>query len=186
MIEKTQYIRSAKLMQAYQFMTKTELTQQKLKAVTSYDPETGDLTWIVATSNAVKVGDLVGSLDSLGYRDARVCGVRSRAHRLVWLYVYGEWPSGRIDHINTDKSDNRIVNLRIASARQNAQNVLKPKSISTTGLLGVCFDSRDGRYYSLIREHGGKRKYLGRFKTAQQAHEEYMKAWREMNPEVQR
>lgn len=186
MIEKTKYVRSQSLMQTNQFMTKTGLTQQKLKDVTSYDPETGYLTWRVATSNVVKVGDLVGNLDSLGYRDARVCGVRSRVHRLVWLYVYGEWPSGLIDHINTDKSDNRIVNLRIASARQNVQNVLKSKSTSTTGLLGVCFDSRNGRYYSLIREPGGKRKYLGRFETAQQAHEKYMKAWREMNPEVQR
>lgn len=162
------------------------IDQQILRQLTSYDPMTGSLTWRVAVASCVSVGQEVGSLDSLGYRDARINGVRSRVHRFIWLYVYGEWPTGIVDHINTDKSDNRISNLRIASARQNVQNVIKPKSTSTTGLLGVLFDKRDGTYYSMIRAPGGYRKYLGRFKTAIAAHECYMAAWRSMNLEVVR
>ena len=88
----------------------TMITQSKLKELVNYDQDTGIFTWKKRTSNRIKIGDIIGNLHNCGYIEMGVNGKRYLAHRLAWLYVYGYMPK-LIDHINTNKQDNRICNL---------------------------------------------------------------------------
>src|SRR3990167_3120706 len=106
------------------------ISQQRLKELLSYNPNTGEFTRLVATGihGCNKAGVVVGCLSdhpTQGYILIRVNndGILYRAHRLAWLYVYGFWPPADIDHINGNRSDNRIVNLRSVTRSQNLQNM---------------------------------------------------------------
>ena len=111
------------------------LTQERLKELLHYDPEAGLFTWLVSSGNGVKVGDIAGSF-SHGYIQIRVKGKLHQAHRLVWLYMSGVWPKDQIDHINHIRDDNRIVNLREATHRENGRN-RSMKSNNKSGVTGV-------------------------------------------------
>jgi len=94
------------------------------------------------------------------------------AHRLAWLYVHGEWPgSGYIDHVNGNKLDNRLNNLREATNGQNMQNQVRPHKNNRSGYLGVS-RSRD-RYVAQIRKNN-KTYHLGVFDTPEDAHARYL------------
>lgn len=93
------------------------------------------------------------------YIDVCIKSKTYRAHRIIWMYVYGVWPDGFIDHINGNKSDNRIENLRICTNSQNQMN-RKVTSKSITGIKGVF--SRGKRFYSQIVV-SGKTICLGSF-----------------------
>lgn len=107
-----------------------ELTQAYLKECFDYDPVTGNLIWRArprshfnTVGNFYNQKSLVGKragADSLGYTQIKLCGTAYKAHRLIWLHVYGKWPDHELDHINRDKSDNRLCNLRECSDSQNA------------------------------------------------------------------
>lgn len=85
-----------------------------------YDPKTGH--FIRLTDHFMfPAGSIAGTVLDTGYRTIRVGGQRFLAHRLAWFYVYGEWPS-EIDHINRDKGDNRLVNMRISNRNLNMLN----------------------------------------------------------------
>lgn len=103
------------------------LTQAQLKESLSYRKETGEFTWIVEPlkHHTNKVGHLAGSLTTGGYITISIDGGRYLAHRLAWLYVYGYFPKGDkcfIDHIDQNRSNNRIENLREVSQAENARN----------------------------------------------------------------
>jgi HNH endonuclease len=115
---------------------KVVLTQERLKEVLDYQPETGDFTWKVRSTKA-DIGDIAGSVGPLGYRIMSVDGYRCLAHRLAWFYVHDAWPKKHIDHINGDKDDNRIANLRDVSMSENAHNTKKLRWSNTTGFPGV-------------------------------------------------
>ena len=83
-----------------------------MKDLLNYDPDTGDFTWKVSTSNRVRVGQVAGTLRHDGYIRIKVNGKLYLAHRLAWFFVYGVWPVEFLDHIDQDKSNNRINNLR--------------------------------------------------------------------------
>lgn len=91
----------------------SELTQAILKSLLTYDPETG----VFMRGNRI-----AGGLDRFGYWRIRIKGKLYKAHRLAWLYTYGYWPKGDIDHINGARRDNRLDNLREATRSQNNQN----------------------------------------------------------------
>lgn len=93
----------------------TELTQEALKEVLNYDPETGLFTWAKQRGSARK-GSLAGCLDR-GHLIIRVNKQQYLAHRLAWMYMYGYFPATDIRHINKVKDDNRIDNLTKASRR---------------------------------------------------------------------
>ena len=97
------------------------ITQSELKELLDYNKDTGIFTWKQRTSNRIKVGNIAGNLHSCGYIELKVKNNRVLAHRLAWLYEHGELPI-LIDHINGDKKDNRICNLRQASYSENAYN----------------------------------------------------------------
>jgi len=82
-------------------------------------------------------------------------------HRLAWLYEYGVWPSGQVDHINHDCADNRISNLREVNCQENHHNRAR-KTRSASGFLGVTWHKRDKRWQAHI-EIDGKSKYLGQY-----------------------
>lgn len=149
------------------------LTAESVKSIFNYDPETGHLTWATKMCKKFGVGDRVGSVDAHGYRQVNVCKNWRKEHRVIWLWMTGEWPDGQIDHINGVRDDNRWVNLRVVTNLQNAQN--RTKVVSKTGLLGVSLRKSTGKYEAHIRE-GGRKIHLGYFDTAEQAHAIYLKA----------
>ena len=110
------------------------LTQAKLKEVIEYDPNTGEFLWLGRERFGSR-GDSPRGTSAKGYHRFQVRGKKYMAHRLAWLYVYGEWPS-QIDHINQDKKDNRIKNLREVTTSENCQN--RPlRADNLTGHKGV-------------------------------------------------
>lgn len=150
-----------------QFMAyemKTSITQSRLKELLDYNPETGCFTWLVSRQ-CVQKGDPAGSLHKAkGYIFIRADLARYAAHRLAWLYVYGEWPKKEIDHINGVRSDNRIENLRDVTHAMNLLN-----QVSATG---TTFRP-NGSWEASSKSHG-KTTYLGRFKTFEQANSAYV------------
>ena len=153
------------------------LTQARLKELLHYDPDTGVFTWLVNRGRKAKAGDRAGMITDKGYNSICVEGLNHFAHRLAWLYVHGEHPSGIMDHINTVRSDNRISNLRIVTYQENAQNRIVARSDNTSGFLGV---ARMGhKFQSWITLPSKKRLHLGTFNTAEEAHEAYLIAKRE-------
>ncbi len=108
-----------------------------------------------------------------GYLQIGVGGRKFYAHRLAWFLVYGFWPS-QIDHINRDKTDNRIANLRIANSSQNGAN-RGPSKASTSGIKGVTWQSDRKKWYAHIRVNYRKIN-LGRYTNIEDAKKAYVKA----------
>lgn len=160
-------------------MSDKDLTAARLRELLHYDVETGLFTRKVATSQRHNVGESVGSKHRTGYLYAMLDRKTYAAHRLAWLYVFGEWPRGHIDHINSIKSDNRLCNLRDVDRLTNAQNERRARrNNKSSGLLGV--SGEGGRFRALIRV-GGVLQHLGTFETPQQAHNAYLTAKRELH-----
>lgn len=97
-------------------------TPEQLAEVLSYDSETGYLVWSVKTNSRAKAGARICHLNNHGYLMVTYQKKVYLAHRVAWALHHGEWPNGLIDHKNCVKTDNRIANLRIASAAQNVMN----------------------------------------------------------------
>lgn len=144
-----------------------ELTAEYLRSVLHYDPVSGIFTRKVRTSTRVKVGAVAGCSNGDGYLRIGLHNRLFLAHRLVWLYVYGEWPSLDIDHINRNKADNRISNLREVTHKQNLQNTGK-YSHNTSGHSGVSWYKRDSKWQVKIK-HNQKDIYLGYFTDIEEA-----------------
>jgi len=105
-----------------------------------------------------------------------------KAHRLAWLYTYGEWPVGDIDHINECKGDNRIINLREATRAENMQNRSKANKNGHSGLLGV---TKVGKKWLGQIHVDGVRHHLGRFESPQEAHAAYLRAKHQLHKGAQ-
>lgn len=147
------------------------ITQKHLKELLSFDPNTGIFTWLVSSNKKIKIGDVAGYCDFHGYIVITVYGIKHKAHRLAWLYVYGSLPPNEIDHINKIKHDNRIYNLRIATKSENQWN--HGKNINnTSGYKGVGWDKRRQKWRSYIRVFG-KQNHLGYFDTKEEAYASY-------------
>jgi hypothetical protein len=157
------------------------ITQEYLKSILSYDPETGLFLWKISRSNRVKIGSEPGCTTNTGYICIKLDSKKYQAHRLAWLYVYGYMPKNDVDHINGNRIDNRIINLREATRSENIQNLKKCNSNNKTGLLGSCFNKSVNKFQAQIVINY-KRIHLGYFNTAIEAHEAYIKAKRELHP----
>lgn len=140
-----------------------------------YDATTGLFRWKVRVSNACAKGWFPGSKNKIGYYQIRVNRKLIMAHRLAWLITYGKWPNEFVDHINEDKSDNRIVNLREADRSLNQLNQTKANVDNSTGFRGVTFDKQQKKYKAQLVIAG--KKVLNRlFKTKEEAAQEYKTA----------
>lgn len=159
------------------------LSQSRLKELLSYDPGTGEFTWNVTNGRCV-AGTTAGTVGSSGYRQIMLGHRSYLAHRLVWLWLYGDWPKSEIDHINRCKTDNRIQNLRDASASQNACNHHSGKDI-TSGYAGAFWDQQRQKYRVRIQLDGQRREFRS-YSDAEQAHEAYKIAVNQMHGEFSR
>lgn len=135
-------------------MAESDLSAQVLRKTLSYDRDTGIFT-------RARQSKPCGRLATKGYRQICVNSFRHMAHRLAWLYVYGEWPDGQIDHINQHKDDNRIDNLRVVNNKQNQENVTAWCS-NTSGRRGVRWHSGKNVWVAEIKHHSQKI-HLGSF-----------------------
>lgn len=129
----------------------------------------------------VKVGGRAGSNHEKDYRIIGILGGMYYEHRLVWLLHNGSWPNGDTDHINHDKQDNRIENLRDVSHSENIQNQIYARADNKLGVAGVCFHKASGKFCAQIGLKG-KKVYLGVFDTAQEASDAYRAAKKHYHP----
>lgn len=150
----------------------SELTAEFVRSVLDYDPLTGVFTWR-GGRRSTRAGRRAANINGKGYGYITLCGKHSAAHRVAWLYVHGIWPpkSIYVDHINGDKTDNRIANLRLATPSQNAQN----RTRNLEGKKGVSFHRRLGKWQAQITPPTGTI-YLGVYSSEDEAHAAYADA----------
>lgn len=143
----------------------------------NYDRETGLFTWKHNRGYKAVAGATAGSLSSSGYVLIMVNMKRYVAHRLAYKMVYGVDPPRLIDHIDGNKANNRISNLRVASSQQNQGNSVIPVN-NKSGVKGVSWNKKMQRWVAQIGR-GKKRFYLGGFNTKEQAAQAYADAARD-------
>lgn len=158
---------------------RSRLSQARLKEMLNYDPATGLFTRLVGRTGPAVVGTVAGHLHTAtGYIYIWLDGRSYLAHRLAWFYMYGEWPSSLIDHINRVRDDNRIANLRVANESLNAQNSVEPRAGKQVPI-GV--RRHRTRFTAFITVNYVCR-YLGSFATAEAASDAYQAAKKELHP----
>ena len=151
------------------------ITQDELKQLVQYIPETGNLVYKKATRGfhgSQAKNKPIGTVQPNGYRLVMIKRKRYLVHRLIWLYHHGEMPK-IVDHINRDKTDNRIENLREVTRKENSWNTtIKHSNQSTTGYRGVCYLQDRDRFLSYCH-HEGKFVFIGHFDDPHSAAEAY-------------
>jgi hypothetical protein len=149
------------------------LTQARLKELLHYNSATGIFTWRQSRGTRRK-NAIAGSRHPKGYINISIDSKLHRAHRLVWLYEYGCFPDGEIDHINRVPFDNRRNNIQVVTRCQNTQNTgLQRNNIS--GHRGVGWNMQQQKWRARI-SIDGKTFYLGRFDTFEDAVSAYTAA----------
>lgn len=157
---------------------KTELTQAMARQLLEYDPHTGKLTWrkrtpdlFAGTRNSAEhsckrwntkfSGKEAFTAVTTGYKVGAIFAKNYLAHRVIWLLLFGHFPDEQIDHINGDRTDNRLANLRAVTNAENCKNQCA-RSDNTTGVTGVYWFKRDSKWVVSITANG-KQKHLGYF-----------------------
>ena len=164
---------------------KPEISQERLKEVLHYNPDTGLFTWKERRGGTAIEGVEAGWTNGSGYKRIAFNNVEYPGHHLAWLYMTGELPRKQLDHINGIRNDNRLSNLREATQKENMQNTRKHAD-NKSGYLGVYLHKHSGKFHSRIMVDG-KQISLGYSDTAEAAHEAYKKAkaqYHKFNPEV--
>lgn len=156
-----------------------ELTAEYLRSIMDYDPESGLFTWKHRADkkpawNGKFAGEIAGGLMPAGYVQIGIDLKGYYAHRLAWLYVYGESPPQELDHIDRDRANNRVTNLRPATRAENRRNA-SIRSDNTSEFKGVSFIKPTRRWDARIM-HSRRQICLGHFDTPEEAHAAYRKA----------
>lgn len=147
------------------------ITQAKLFEL--FDYSDGNLIWKTNKTRGVKAGDVAGSINGMGYVSIGIQGKKYLAHRLIFLYHFGKVPKF-IDHIDRNPKNNKIENLREATASQNQANV-SCNSRNTSGVMGVSWEKRKNKWRVQIRVNG-KCHHLGHFSEIEEARNAYYSA----------
>lgn len=143
------------------------ITLAEISSFLTYDPDTGHFHWRVKTNARAPAGARAGCQRRDGYRLIGLRGKMILEHRLAWLFVHGAWPTGHLDHIDCDPSNNRIENLREATVSENHRNVRLQKN-NSSGFKGVTYHRKSAVFQAQIKLHG-RNHYLGSFATAEEA-----------------
>jgi hypothetical protein len=142
-----------------------ELSHSDLVNLLDYSPETGIFTWkyrakemFISTKrfktwNTRYAGKMAGGIDGRGYLQISIFGKLRSAHRLAWIYVNGSAPEGQIDHINHNRLDNRIINLRVVTPLENTKN-RKIRADNTSGVSGVYWNKKSSAWHVQLRVNG--------------------------------
>jgi hypothetical protein len=149
-----------------------KLDAEYVRAILDYDPETGEFRWrwrddVRKNENTRWAGKVAGTVTTNGYVNISIHCRQYLAHRLAWLIVNGEWPPEEIDHIDLDKTNNRIANLRLATRQENLRNVGLRKN-NFTGVSGVHWCNYARKFIAQIRIDGKKNR-IGSFDTLAEA-----------------
>lgn len=179
-------------------MAKRELpSPEMLRQLLRYEPETGKLFWKERGIEWFKDGsksaahncavwnsryadqEAMIAISSNGYRVGAIMDHKYLAHRIIMAMQFGEWPTQEVDHINRDKLDNRLQNLRLASRSENARNT-RAHNDSASGLKGVMWHPSRSKWRAKIMVHG-KAVCLGLFATRHQAFDAYCRASAELH-----
>lgn len=142
----------------------------------SYDQQTGLFSWKQKRQGAVD--GKFGSLEKTGYVRAKLLNKKYLAHRLAWFIVCKQWPQGQIDHVNGNRSDNRIANLRVVDQSGNSQNRRGKQRNNQSGYFGVHASGKKWRAQIRIDR---KLKHLGLFDTPELASMAYVEAKRSIH-----
>lgn len=140
------------------------LTAADARELLAFNEKTGVLRWRVDRRGKAKAGTKAGSVAGQGHIQVRINGIRYYAHRLVWLLAYGTWPPAGfdVDHVDGDRANNRLGNLRLATPAQNQANTTKLRKTNTSGYRGVSWHHARKRWEARIRL-SGRRTFLGYF-----------------------
>jgi hypothetical protein len=150
----------------------------------SYDKTTGLFVWKTSRGN-VRKGQIAGSETSKGYLSVRVNKKPLQLHRLAWFFVHGVWPNFDIDHINQNKKDNRIANLRDVDRATNLQNQSMPQCNNKSNRRGVHWDKNKNKWVAQLSVNG-KKKHIGYFDDADEAYKSYVCKKQELPNAVER
>ena len=149
------------------------LTTDRLHELLEYNQITGVFIWRTRRNVMAVAGEIAG-YTSNGYVKIEIDSYQYFAHRLAWLYIHGEFPSKQIDHIDGNRSNNRIVNLRLASQSQNSAN-MRRHSRNTSGFKGVHWHKRKQCWEARITVNSVQH-HLGYFDESMNAHAAYCHA----------
>lgn len=150
------------------------LTAERVRALLDYDAATGQFTWLADRTGKAKVGQRAGTLQGNGAVAIGIDGKVYLAHRLAWLWTHGSWPRSGVDHINGNRSDNRLDNLRVATPKQNSGNRCLDKR-NKSGYRGVSWHQGKQMWLAQVTV-AGRAKSLGLYETAEEASEACQKA----------
>lgn len=148
------------------------MSVEELKQRLSYDAATGTVRWTITYSSHAIKGKEAGCVNAAGYKVIRINKKLHLAHRIAWAIEHGAWPENEIDHINGDRLDNRLVNLRQATHAENSCNT-KMQSNNTSGFKGV---HRHKNGWRAVIKSGGRTRCLGVHVSKEAAAKAYAKA----------
>ena len=157
----------------------TMLTVERLREMLDYDPESGVFVWKVSTSNRAPVGSSAGTDHGNGYRVIAIDHCTHYAHHLAWLFIYGEYPNQEMDHIDGNRSNNKISNLRHGTHAQNMQN-LSLRATNKSGMTGVSWLKNYGKWEAYITVNY-KKINLGYYDDLQEAGAAYLNAKQDLH-----
>lgn len=143
------------------------LTQERLKEILHYCPETGVFTWLKNGPNAIKPGCRAGWITAGGYVHIGIDKKHYRSHRLAFLYMDGAFPSDQVDHVDHNRINNKWANLRQVTRQENCRNI-SMTSKNTSGHTGVYWLSRDKKWEAKMGV-SGKTLHLGKFTNIEDA-----------------
>lgn len=145
----------------------TEVPVDVLRELLDYDPLSGIFRWKKHRGGKACPGALAGTPHIAGYIRIVVCGRRVFAHRAAWALMTGEWPKGHIDHINSDRTDNRFANLSDKTPTENSRNASRLKN-NTSGICGVSWHKKARKWMAVIVVND-RQKYLGLYANIEDA-----------------
>lgn len=148
-------------------------TIEELRSVFRYEPDTGNMFWLISPQNRLAPGSQAGTRKSCGYLYVAYKRKSYSFHRLAWALTHGEWPLV-VDHADGDPTNNRLANLRNTNWANNVRN-RKVNKTSRSGVKGVRKRTDSSSFTAAIRD-GNKLRHLGTFKTVEEAHAAYKAA----------